>query len=273
MTGEDILVDSYEPPELFADEDEEEGNSMQQEGGELQQRLPQQRRHPPSESTATSSQPFSYISNNSVSAATGEPSDSLPFAEAAARPSELPQEQPEEMQHEAEETVNRSAVLMQCGGCPCHLLVFEELEARNLLPSFDLLHLIPMKYTWGLEEPQEVKMNLSMLRFAFDCMQSIMEAGVGCSGQVAFLSSFLAFCRLRRQRKMQTAGSGQVFVLDAFRDIPEYQFDEPRQVTCSTQRQRSLCGGFWGGRGEKAEGDKEAPAAATDRAPCKALCR
>ena len=207
MIGE-VAIDVQDPPGLFDDEDEEEESYMQQEEDQqLQQKQQQQQQL--QDSSAASFVLFSSSASSSAADAAAAAAESFMFTPSPEAPKQQQdcqqQQQEQQQQQHEEEAIDRSAVLLQCGGCPCHLLVFEELEARGLIPDFDLLHLIvlaatrpipawqqqhhhhqhlllqqqqqhsellqPMTYSWGLDDPQEVKLNLSMLRFAFDCMQ------------------------------------------------------------------------------------------------------
>ncbi|KAL8436539.1 hypothetical protein Efla_007688 [Eimeria flavescens] len=260
MAAEEMNVDSGGALGLFDEEDEEDNSQQQQ----------QQQQQETDSSKGTSWGPFSSASAADTAAAAAALEESLPpFTASAATPQQQEQpEQQQQQQQQEEEVIDRSAVLQQCGGCPCHLLVFEELEARGLSPHFELLHLMvlaaskpappwqqqqlqqqqqhqellqPMEYSWGLAEPQQVRLNLSMLRFALDCMQSIKEAGVGCTGRVSFLSAFFAFRRLRRQRRRQQTSSRQIFVLNAYTQVPDFSFEEAKQVTQQQQQRQEVC--------------------------------
>ncbi|CDJ43605.1 DNA polymerase epsilon subunit, putative, partial [Eimeria tenella] len=300
MAPDDIPADAQDPSGLFDDEDtcmqlEEPLQQQQQQQQEQQQQEQQQSVEDSlfsaySYSAAAAAETAEDLEGLSFSpspataaaaapAAAAAAADSAPAPAASAACSQAQQQQQllqqEEQQQQQEEAVDRSAVLLQCGSCACHLLVFEELEERQLAASFDLLHLIvlaatrplpqwqqqqqqqqgllqqqhgellqPMMYSWGFEEPQPVKLNLSLLRFTLDCMQSVEAAGVGCSRRSAFLSSYLAFCRLRRQQRRaamrlkaaaaaaaasSSSSSKCVFVLHAFKDFPGFAFDESKE--------------------------------------------
>ncbi|KAL8441882.1 hypothetical protein Emag_006844 [Eimeria magna] len=239
MIAEEMSVEPGDAQGLFDDDDEDDTYQQQQQQQQQQrqqQRQQQQQQQQMGSDSAASLGPFSsfaFSANPAAAAATAEEESLTCSASAAASEQKQQQQQQQEeeqqqQQQEQEETVDMNAVLLQCSGCPCHVLVFEELQSRGLSLPFELLHMTvlaaakppplwqqqqqqqhvlqhqqqqqdmlqPVDYTWGLAETQQLVLNLSLLRFVLDCMQGLgfKFQGLGASKRPALHAAAGLLC-------------------------------------------------------------------------------